>query len=92
MNAEQFEAMLDEYRAQNIHFLHLKTNTRDWFFIIDDSYYLTYRDDKKEIVVSWLVKPKDDAHETATSFTNTKTWTSANFITSRITKTFTSAT
>ena len=63
MNAEQFEALLDEYRAQNIHFLHLKTNTRDWFFIIDDSYYLTYRDDKKEIVVSWLVKPKDDKHE-----------------------------
>ena len=33
------------------------------FFIIDDSYYLTYRDDKKEIVVSWLVKPRDDKHE-----------------------------
>ena len=63
MNAEQFEALLDEYRAQNIHFLHLKTNTRDWFFVIDDSYYLTYRDDKKEIVVSWLVKPKDADHE-----------------------------
>ena len=63
MNAEQFEAMLDEYRAADIHFLHLKTNLRDWFFVIDDSYYLTYRDDKKEIVVSWLVKPKDDKHE-----------------------------
>ena len=63
MTQEQFENLLEEYRAQNVHFLHLKTNTRDWFFIIDDSYYLTYRDDKKEIVVSWLVKPKDDAHE-----------------------------
>lgn len=63
MTQQQFEALLDEYRAQNIHFLHLKTNLRDWFFIIDDSYYLTYRDDKKEIVLSWLVKPKDDSHE-----------------------------
>ena len=63
MSPEQFENLLEEYRAQNIHFLHLKTNTRNWFFIMDDSYYLTYRDDKKEIVVSWLVKPKDDAHE-----------------------------
>ena len=63
MNAEQFEALLDEYRARDIHFLHLKANLHDWFFIIDDSYYLTYRDDKKEIVVSWLVKPKDDKHE-----------------------------
>ena len=63
MNSEQFEALLDEYRAKDIHFLHLKTNTRDWFFVIDDSYYLTYRDDKKEIVVSWLVKPKDNSHE-----------------------------
>ena len=63
MNREEFEALLDEYRARDIHFLHLKTNTRDWFFVIDDSYYLTYRDDKKEIVVSWLVKPKDDKHE-----------------------------
>ncbi len=63
MNSEQFEALLEEYRSRNIHFLHLKTNTRNLFFIIDDSYYLTYRDDKKEIVVSWLVKPKDDKHE-----------------------------
>ena len=63
MTGEQFESLLEEYRARDIHFLHLKTNTRDWFFVIDDSYYLTYRDDKKEIVVSWLVKPKDDAHE-----------------------------
>ena len=63
MNSEQFEALLEEYRAQNIHFLHLKTNTRNQFFIMDDSYYLTYRDEKKEIVVSWLVKPKDNKHE-----------------------------
>ena len=63
MNQEQFEALLDNYRERDIHFLHLKTNTRDWFFVIDDSYYLTYRDDKKEIVVSWLIKPKDDKHE-----------------------------
>lgn len=63
MNQQQFEALLDEYRTQNVHFLHLKTPLRDWFFIIDDSYYLTYRDDKKEIVASWLIKPKDDSHE-----------------------------
>lgn len=63
MTAEQFESLLDEYRARDVHFLHMKTNTRDWFFIIDDSYYLTYRDDKKEIVVSWLIKPRDDKHE-----------------------------
>ena len=63
MTGEQFANLLEEYREQDIHFLHLKTNTRDWFFVIDDSYYLTYRDDKKEIVVSWLVKPKDNAHE-----------------------------
>ena len=63
MNSEQFEALLDEYRARDIHFLHLKTNLRDWFFVIDDSYYLTYRDDKKEIVLSWLVKPRDNSHE-----------------------------
>lgn len=63
MTGEQFANLLEEYREQDIHFLHLKTNTRDWFFVIDDSYYLTYRDDKKEIVVSWLVKPKDDKHE-----------------------------
>ena len=63
MTQQQFEALLDEYLARDIHFLHLKTNLRDWFFIIDDSYYLTYHDDKKEIVVSWLVKPKDTSHE-----------------------------
>lgn len=63
MTAEQFENLLDEYRARDVHFLHMKTNTRDWFFIIDDSYYLTYRDDKKEIVVSWLIKPRDNKHE-----------------------------
>ena len=57
MNQQEFAALLDEYRARDIHFLHLKTSLRDWFFIIDDSYYLTYRDDKKEIVLSlkfWL--------------------------------------
>ena len=63
MNREEFEALLDEYRARDIHFLHLKTATRDWFFVIDDSYYLTYRDDKKEIVISLLIKPRDDKHE-----------------------------
>ena len=63
MNREQFEAMLDEYRARNIHFLHLKTNNRDWLFIADDSYYLTYRDDKKEIVLSLKIVPCDDEHE-----------------------------
>lgn len=63
MSPKEFEDLLEEYRARDIHFLHLKTNLREWFFVIDDSYYLTYRDDKKEIVVSWLIKPKDDAHE-----------------------------
>jgi len=63
LTGEQFANLLEEYRERDIHFLHIKTNTRDWFFVIDDSYYLTYRDDKKEIVVSWLVKPKDNEHE-----------------------------
>ncbi len=63
MTGEQFDALLDEYRARDIHFLHIKTNTRDWFFIIDDSYYLTYRNDSKEVVASWLIKPRDDSHE-----------------------------
>ena len=44
MNREEFEALLDEYRARDMHFLHLKSNLRNWFFVIDDSYYLTYRD------------------------------------------------
>ena len=63
MNQQEFAALLDEYRARDIHFLHLKTNERDWFFIIDDSYYLTYRDDKKEIVLSLKIVPRDDKHE-----------------------------
>lgn len=63
LTRDEFERLLDEYRARDIHFLHLKTNSREWFFIIDDSYYLTYRDDKKEIAVSWLIKPRDDKHE-----------------------------
>lgn len=61
---KDFEKLLDEYRGRGVHFVHLKTSAgRDLFFILDDSYYLTYRDDKKEIAISLPVKPKDDKHE-----------------------------
>ena len=58
-----FENLLKEYRSRGIHFIHLKTDKRDLFFIIDDSYYLTYRDDKKEIALSIPLLPKDNKHE-----------------------------
>lgn len=58
-----FENILKEYRSRGIHFIHLKTDKRDLFFIIDDSYYLTYRDDKKEIALSIPLNPKDKNHD-----------------------------
>lgn len=59
----EFENILKEYRERDFHFLHLNTAKRDLFFILDDSYYLTYRDDKKEIALSLLLKPKDETHD-----------------------------
>ena len=67
---KDFEALLDEYRKRNIHFVHLKTATQDLFLILNDSYYLTYRDDKKEIAISLLLRPRDKDHE-ALYFYNT---------------------
>ena len=53
-----FNELLDEYRKQGLHFLNIKTTRRDLFFVLDDSYYLTYRDASKEIVFSIPIKPK----------------------------------
>ena len=61
--AKNFAELLNEYRENGIHFLHLNTATRSLFFILDDSYYLTYRDDKKEIALSIMIKPRDDKHK-----------------------------
>ena len=61
--AADFEKILQEYRSNGVHFIHLNTATRSLFFILDDSYYLTYRDDKKEIVLSLMVEPRDDKHK-----------------------------
>lgn len=62
--SNNFENIIDEYRSRGFHFIHLKThNQRDLFFILDDSYYLTYRDDKKEIALSLPINPKDESHD-----------------------------
>ncbi len=61
--AADFEKLLQEYRNNGIHFLHLNTSMRSLFFILDDSYYLTYRDDKKEIALSIMLEPRDDKHK-----------------------------
>ena len=53
-----FTELLDEYRATGLHFLNIKTRNRDLFFVLDDSYYLTYRDASKEIVFSLPLNPK----------------------------------
>lgn len=58
---DKFEALLQEYRHQNVHFLKLKTSYRDLFLILDDAYYLTYRDASKEIAVSIPIKPKNSS-------------------------------
>ena len=55
---DKFESLLHEYRRQGVHFLKLKTSYRDLFLILDDAYYLTYRDASKEIAVSIPIKPK----------------------------------
>lgn len=53
-----FTELLDEYRKQGFHFLNIKTRHRDLFFVLDNSYYLTYRDESKEIVFSIPIKAK----------------------------------
>lgn len=61
--AADFEKLLQEYRSKGVHFLHLNTSMRSLFFILDDSYYLTYRDDKKEIALIIMLEPRDDKHK-----------------------------
>ena len=56
-----FNELLDEYRRQGLHFLNIKTRHRELFFVLDDSYYLTYRDETKEIVFSLPLKPKPNS-------------------------------
>ena len=55
---ESFEQLLKAYRDINVHFLNIKTEIRELFMVLDDSYYLTYRDSSKEIVFSIPLKPK----------------------------------
>lgn len=66
-----FAELLDEYRAQGFHFLNIKTRHRDLFFVLDDSYYLTYRDTEKEIVFSLPLKPKDGVKAETLYYYNT---------------------
>lgn len=61
--ASEFEKILQFYRENGVHFLHLNTSQRSLFLILDDSYYLTYRDDKKEIVLSIMLNPRDNNHK-----------------------------
>lgn len=60
---DKFESLLQEYRRLGVHFVNVKTGNRELFLILDDSYYLTYRDSSKEIAVSIPIKPKDSDRE-----------------------------
>lgn len=60
---KDFENLLNEYRGRGVHFIHLKTPEQNLFFVLDDSYYLTYRDDKKEISLSLKLRPRDENHK-----------------------------
>lgn len=56
---DNFEILLKEYRRMDIHFLKIKTTSRELFFILDDGFYLTHRDASKEISISIPIKPKN---------------------------------
>ena len=53
---DKFESLLQAYRESGVHFLNLKTARSEFFLILDDSYYLTYRDSSKEIAMSIPLK------------------------------------
>ena len=65
---DKFESLLKSYIEIGVHFLNLKTARKEFFMILDDSYYLTYRDSSKEIAMSIPLKPKVKGAETIHMF------------------------